>query len=81
MSALHGARPALAPVDDLTELVPLMKLMHAAPPMLGVGVCAAFLFHVAEKHPEALRRVLNEPVVREGFTGHSLIYELNRLAR
>lgn len=68
-------------VEDVSDLVPLMKLLYHARPMPAVGVCAAFLFHVAEKHPEALRRVLNEPIVHQGFAGTSLIAELTRIAR
>lgn len=47
----------------------------------AVGVACSYLLHCALNEPEVLRRVLNEKVIREGFTGVSLLELLNKVGR
>lgn len=77
-------RPAPAPADTITDLsaiAALLKLLDATPPLQALGVCAAFFHRACDAHPAALRMVLHEPVVKQGFVGVSLLAELNRVAR
>ncbi len=47
----------------------------------AVGVAAGILLQASYNCPHVLRRVLNEPVIREGFRGESLATTLARVAR
>lgn len=47
----------------------------------AVGVACSYLLAVAEKEPQVIRRVLNERIIREGWTGISLLELLKRVAQ
>lgn len=57
------------------------KGMLEMPPQDGIGVALSYLLMASYQHPEMLRVVLNEKVVKEGFRGVSMIETLNRLCR
>jgi hypothetical protein len=67
--------------NDLGAISALLKLQAAVPPAEALGCAAAFFFHAAQHHPDLLRAVLNEPIVKHGFIGQSLLSELTRVAR
>lgn len=48
---------------------------------LAIGAACSYLLWASEEHREETRRVLNERVIREGFTGVSLLETFNRVAR
>lgn len=59
----------------------MVKAMSQLPRADAIGIASSFFFVCATKDPELLRRVVNEPVVREGFRGVSLLTVLNRLSK
>lgn len=50
-------------------------------PQDAAGVACSMLLYLSETQPKMLERLLNEPVVREGFTGVSLLETFKRVAR
>lgn len=58
-----------------------MKILTRVPLADAIGVALSFVLHCAYNHPDVLRRCLNEPVVREGFRGESLLTVISRVAR
>ena len=76
--------------QTILELVPYyprtikgyqLRALLAAPIYDAIGVACSCLLWASTAHPEVLRRVLHEPVVREGFRGESLMSVLGRAAR
>jgi hypothetical protein len=59
----------------------LMRLLTALPVADSIGVACSYLLYAALNHPDVLRRVLNDPVVREGFRGESLLNVIKRACR
>ena len=59
----------------------MVKALSKLPQADAVGIACAYLLQCAKKNPAMLRRVVNEPVVREGFTGQSLLATLKRLEK
>lgn len=47
----------------------------------AIGAACSFLLHCAYHHRVELRRVMNEKVIREGFSGISLLDLLRRVSR
>lgn len=47
----------------------------------AMGAACSFLLSCAYNHQEMFRRVMNEKVIREGFTGISLIQLFKRVCR
>ncbi len=64
------------PHAQMEMLMTLLKM----PVVDTIGVCCSLLLQYSYDHPEVLRRVLNERVVREGFSGVSLLTVLKRAA-
>jgi hypothetical protein len=78
------ARQAVTETPDDARLamqVQYAKGMLEMAPQDGIGVALSYLLMASMRHPEMLRRVLNEQVIREGFGGVSMIETLNRLCR
>jgi hypothetical protein len=44
----------------------------------AIGIACSVLLHYALERPDLMRKVLHEPVVREGFRGKSLLKTLTR---
>jgi hypothetical protein len=65
---------------DMALQMGLLTALQAAPTQEAVGVCCAYLLHCADTQPEMVRRVLRERVVREGFSGVSLLTVLTRVS-
>ncbi len=59
----------------------VLKQLSDAPVHDAIGICCSYLLLVSELHPDVLRRVLNEPVHKEGFRGISLLRHLTRVCR
>jgi hypothetical protein len=72
---------SVAPITDASAIAPLMKLLASTPPPEALGVMAAYLFHATQNFPGLLRPILNEPIVKHGFLGQSLLSELTRVAK
>jgi hypothetical protein len=47
----------------------------------AIGAACSFLLHCAYNHRVEFRRVMNEKVVREGFTGISLLEVFKRVSQ
>lgn len=78
------SRPQTALTPDYHSLsftAQMMKLLVAAPMPDALGVALAFVRYGVTQHPDVMRRLLNEPVIKHGFRGEALITELNRAAR
>jgi len=67
--------------DDVRLQMNMLKMLVDLPLPTAIGVCCSFLLHCALNHHEVLRRVMNEKVVRTGFTGESLLQVINRECR
>lgn len=69
------------PIDPIVLSAQALRLLLALPLEYAIGVCCAHLQRAAETRPEVVRRVLNEPIIKEGFLGTTLLAELQRAAR
>lgn len=67
--------------ESLTRQAAMMKALVKLPTHEALGVAMAIVMQCAYDHPQIVRRLLNEPVVREGFRGTTMIATLNRAAR
>ena len=47
----------------------------------AIGAACSFLLHCAYNHRPQFRRVMHERVIREGFTGISLLSLFNRVSK
>lgn len=71
-------RPSPSGLDRQAQL---LKAMIRMPVADSIGVSLSYLLQCAYDHPDVLRRVLNERVVREGLRGESMLTVLARAAR
>lgn len=71
---LDGQQPLQAQRD-------LMLMLTALPVRDSIGVACSYLLYASLQHPDVLRRVMREPVVREGFRGESLLDVIKRACR
>lgn len=55
--------------------------MHAYPAHIRLAIALGVLLGGVHTEPEYVRTLLNEPVVREGFRGESILKVLQRAAR
>lgn len=83
---MHAANemrwPEISPADESLRLqTQLAKTLLALPPAEAIGATLSYLLLASTTHPEMLRRVLNEQVVREGFRGVSMLETLNRVGK
>lgn len=67
--------------ESLDAQAVMLKSLVAIPVPDAVGVSLSYLLYCAYNHQDVLRRVMNEPVVREGFRGESMLTVLNRASR
>lgn len=56
----------------------LFKMLLDLPVGTAIGVACSFLLHCAYNHRVEFRRVMNEKVIREGFSGMSLLAVFKR---
>lgn len=59
--------------DSLAQQAQGLKMLQSIPVADAIGVACSFLLHCAYNHRTEFRRVMNEKVVREGFSGISLL--------
>jgi len=69
------------PDDRATQQWHLLQALESVAPADAVGVACAVLQHQAERDPQMVRRALNARIIREGFTGRSLLDYLTAAAR
>ena len=55
-----------------------LKVLQGLPVSDAIGAACSFLLHCAYTHRTEFRRVMNEKVVREGFSGISLLEVFKR---
>lgn len=55
-----------------------MNVLIKLPVADAIGAACSFLLHCAYNHRTEFRRVMNEKVIREGFTGISLLRVFRR---
>lgn len=58
-----------------------LKTLQGLPVNDAIGAACSFLLHCSYNHRGMLRRVLNERVIREGFSGISLLELLKRVSK
>ena len=58
-----------------------LKVLQSLPPAEAIGAACSFLLHAAYNHRDMFRRVMNERVVREGFSGISLLEVFKRVSK
>jgi hypothetical protein len=75
------ADEAIVSPERLTVIASTLKLLTLLPVDDAIGSTLAYLLHCAYTQPDILRRVLNEPVIKQGFVGTTMLAELNRVAR
>lgn len=74
--------PATAPVEsNIVAQNEALKLLIALPTGDAIGAAAAFMLHCAHNHRVQFRRVMNEKVIHEGFSGISLLDLFKRVCR
>lgn len=73
--------PSLVAQEEVGIQMEMLTMLTGAPLKLAIGCAASFLLHCVFNHKTELRRVLNEPVIRDGYRGTSLIKELMRVSR
>ncbi len=66
---------------SLDRQAALCRAMLQVPMSDAIGVALSVLLQASHTHPQILRVVLNEPVVREGFRGMAMIQVLTKAAR
>lgn len=71
--------PSPEEVARLNVQASMCKAMAAMAPEDAIGVACSVLLLYSERQPEMLRRVMNEPVVKEGFRGTPLWVVLRRV--
>lgn len=57
-----------------------LQLLQGLPVADAIGAACSFLLHCAYNHRTEFRRVMNEKVLREGFSGISLLQLFNRVS-
>jgi len=58
-----------------------LTLLRGLPVGDAIGAACSFLLHCVYNHPNEFRRVMNEKVIREGFSGISLLDVFKRVSR
>lgn len=58
-----------------------LNILRSLPPAEAIGAACSFLLHAAYNHREMFRRVMNERVIREGFSGISLLEVFKRMSK
>lgn len=66
---------------SLERQAAMLKALVSLPEAEAIGVACSILLQASYDCPHVLRRVLMEPVVREGFRGEPLAATLARVAR
>lgn len=59
----------------------MLKVLQAMPVADAIGVACSFLLHCSYNHRTEFRRVMNEKVIHEGFSGISLLQRFNRVSQ
>lgn len=73
--------PELTPQEHLNLRAQAIKVLIGLPLEDALGVACSFLELASVRNPSVVRRVLNEPVVKQGFRGTSLLQTLNKACR
>jgi hypothetical protein len=73
-------KPTARPPDIAAQMAAL-KLMLSLPTADAIGACCSFLLQASMDHPQSVRAVLNERIIREGHSGISLLEHLQRIAK
>lgn len=58
-----------------------LKTLTSMPVGDAIGAACSFLLHCAYNHRTEFRRVMNEKVIREGFSGVSLLEVFKRVSQ
>lgn len=74
-------RPTALTDQDLKIQAELCTALTKVSVPNAAGVALSYLLLLSHRHPSVLRTLLNEPVVREGFRGTSMLTVLTRCAR
>ena len=70
MGPMTARSEAPAEQVNLNLQAEMLKALSKLPPAQAIGVACSMLLAASYHHPDMLRRVFNEPVVRDGFLGN-----------
>jgi hypothetical protein len=63
------------------EMVAEAKFLLSLSPEEGIGLVASYLLQTMNDNPAMVRKVFKEPIIRNGFTGESMLQQLQRVCR
>lgn len=69
------------PQSSIESQTQALKILQALPVGDAIGAACSFLLHCVFNHRTELRRVMNEKVIREGFSGISLLELFKRVSQ
>jgi hypothetical protein len=67
--------------ESLQRQTTVLQVLQSLPVHEAIGAACSFLLHCAYNHRVEFRRVMNERVIREGFSGLSLLDVFKRVSR
>lgn len=67
--------------QSLARQLVALRTLRSLPLSDAIGAACSFLLECAYNHTTEFRRVMNEKVIPEGFTGVSLIEVFKRMSR
>jgi hypothetical protein len=62
-----------------TMMLEVARMLVVLPPSKTLGLVLSYLILQCETNPELVRRVMGEPIMREGLRGESLLTYLKRI--
>jgi hypothetical protein len=74
------AETLIAPAR-LARQTEALRVLSSLPVSDALGAACSYLLHCGYHHRDELRRVMHEPVIREGFRGMSLLELLTRVSQ
>jgi len=69
------------PKSSLELQAQALKVLQGLPVEDAIGAACSFLLYSSYNHRIQFRRVMNEKVIREGFSGISLLEQFNRVSK
>lgn len=73
--------PAKDSMEGIVAQNAALQLLISLPLSDAIGAACSFLLHCSFNHREVFRRVMNERVIREGFSGMSLLEQFKRASK
>ena len=81
VESLSSKPPLTKQGPDIAAQTAVLQILYAMPIHDAIGVACSYLLHCSFNHRDTLRAVMNEKIVREGFSGISLLERLRRVCQ